>query len=85
MNMTHDNIVSTKIRFFPNSIIYLLFAEYFANILSQQKQYFKFSVSQLYLIIFTYHSSLMFIYMESIETKFPIIYTTLLYDFYFII
>ena len=33
-NMAHDDIVIAKIWFFPNTIIYLFFAEYYSGILS---------------------------------------------------
>ena len=36
-NMAHDNVVITEIWLFPNAIIYLLFAEYYSSILSQQQ------------------------------------------------
>ena len=36
-NMAHNNVVITEIWFFPNTIIYLLFAKYYSGILSQQQ------------------------------------------------
>ena len=70
--MAHDNIVITKIRFFPDSIIYLLFAEHFANILCQQKQYFKLCIGQFNLIIFTNHNPFLFINIKSFKIKLPL-------------